>query len=721
MKWGLGNFITKKSVSPASASPFKSPSPAASISHKDEVSSISEKNQAAKEEKRSESEGVPSDSKPSRTLEEIGSCNTLGFDLDEAANGNNDSGEMLEEDGSKREGHNAAGNSDGDDENDNDDDESWVPLNAQKKRKSVLKESKKSGVEDKPKLLSLSAKSPKAKDVLKTDETRMKSSSSLKAPDGIRSKPSSLFNKKKKKQRNISSPSSSENEIDVVSFTPDVKGRNRSMDSASKTAISKEIKDVAKTLFTANPSDSEEDGEADVRQNNSSSSQQKKQDWRKIKTKKPISPLSSPPHVSPTHSMTTGQLSKTPRKLVGDNNNSAAFNHLESICKPLNLLSPLHSASSPTPSHSTKPLPSFQKSFSPVPQSSVSTGSPAPPVTLSNVGEPQIIVRIPLSGLSGKKLAPLRERKTRKSSPSKDATNLETNGAFSSVPMTLTPESRLQDMESGSKGHRVPPIGGDIASCHDTHGSKEVEVADRSGNLRKSSSSSASHGPSSKPPKHKIDPGGDAQLSSISSSISSTSSNLSLCTHQSPSLSSLSSRPSHKLPKNSKISPGKDILPPLHPSISSATTSSSLRSPMSPSNPLLNESAITLTEAANDKVATMSSYKKSSNSNSSYHNHQQSQHQSHHSSNHKRTPPSEASVSSGSKRSSSSSSSNNGVSSAKNPSDLGSSETDRTERSANAKDSKGLSVDGRPGKRKNPDDATEDNISAKRVRPEAVG
>ena len=157
-------------------------------------------------------------------------------------------------------------------------------------------------------------------------------------------------------------------------------------------------------------------------------------------------------------------INKTPIKTP---NKTPVFNiqdlDLESISRPINLLSPVH-ACSPTPAISPKPLPSFQTSFSPKPgnvQSHAETPlyeHETPPfVTLhqqkDGSSKPRILTRIMQQFLSDKQLSRLKEkREKRRLLVKSEAIKSEVK----SEPVTLKceiPDKKVDLIEA-----RVPPI-----------------------------------------------------------------------------------------------------------------------------------------------------------------------------------------------------------------------------------------------------------------------
>ncbi|GFS19832.1 hypothetical protein ElyMa_001554400 [Elysia marginata] len=353
-----------------------------------------------------------------------------------------------------------------------------------------------------------------------------------------------------KRKKSSKTTSHSDDEIDVVTFTPDVKARQRLSPSPGVAeAEDKRKQEASKRLFDKHSSDDcsdESDSKLSAPRGKNAHIHDTKRHRRKQSSLSSPSLTPSDHPIYHTAQITAGKIVlPIPKKFSSD---SAAYTlkQLESIARAPNLLAPVSPTFSPPPGSTSKePLPSFEQSFSPAPHPAGSTSietsslvsSPRPSIVVykpnhDGTSQPQITVEVPVWRLPERSLIWLKEkrRKSRTASSSsavldkvKEETSLREKSPHKSSSSSSsglqydskscsrvpphTPDSKLSSPSSGKRG------GG--ANSDIPH---QKAFNSSSSSLHESSGSAAT----SKPEKRKLsDSNGLGH--SVSSSLSSTS------------------------------------------------------------------------------------------------------------------------------------------------------------------------------------------------------
>ncbi|CAL1540692.1 unnamed protein product [Lymnaea stagnalis] len=434
--WQLNHFIQpskKSSTSPANASPSKPVSPPTchsappSVQHKEDTG------------------GKSPDQPRQRSLKEIGPCNSMPFDIT--------AHHRLSDDDS--DDHQA-------DREDNEDEDEFRRKHGGKNdlkpavRKTLVSSS---GLKEPKQLREDSGRKPGLKDSKtdivdrkKSDNVLVKDSKMLNSVTNNKDKKVSLSVSADKlpssntKKRRSKTGSSSDDEIDVVGFTPDKK--TRQLASSPDKTVSQSKQDVTKQLNGVLSMSSDEDSKSTMSRGKNAPSHLIKNHRRKEMSgdHNPSTTITTHhnAHEPSSSRATTSPVGKASKKLPAES--EVALDHLESISRPPNLLSPIHPVCSPPPYPSTKPLPSFQTSFSPAP---VPVTSVPPIVTLSHgTAHPKIMIHISRKLLSEKSLSRLKEKKEKR----------RRGGKTSSDTKSLVPTSKCDIISESVKESRVPPI-----------------------------------------------------------------------------------------------------------------------------------------------------------------------------------------------------------------------------------------------------------------------
>lgn len=487
MSWRLEHFMhpKKNSSSPISLSPLKSGSPP--LSHSAPPSVQPKDDAVAK---------TPDQSRPT-TLREVGHCGTMSFDVQ--------LDKILDE-----------GNDDDDDDNADLDDENGREV-LKRKTKTALSSTKDSNSSSAAKswnsALSKQPESRKCAPDLAQDSSRKVHSTESQPKASVpsaaqkivvasgselgRARNSSVSGSNKDRKENKSSitnithkklktqtplirtkpirpgsSSSSNDEIDVESFTPDEKGQQRLMSNPDNKIVDRKL---AKKLFLSEVSDEEWKSSPPGGSHVEVQNMKYRRKARDVESQ----PSSTNVPVETSSGMPSGTENKTSKK-----DSSVALDHLEAISKPPNLLSPLHSSYSSPSVTSTKPLPSFHTSFSPLHSS---TSAMPPYVTLSRnpngTSRPRIVVQIRHNFLDKKLFAWLKDKRKRRKNAKKEG-----KGGESSKCDTLSGSPRL-----------VPRL--EERSSQGDSGSIKEDDVPGAARLGEAASSSMAHSKSSHPPK----------------------------------------------------------------------------------------------------------------------------------------------------------------------------------------------------------------------------
>ncbi|RUS88188.1 hypothetical protein EGW08_004020, partial [Elysia chlorotica] len=567
MSWGLQHFMQSSknnSNSPANHSPLKSPnsvhSGPPSVRNKDD--SIAQ---------------TP-DSSRSRSLKDIGPSATMPFDPGVTTDHAVDSDDNQTD---KKNKANESDNSDNceDDDDSDSDDEDDNRVRKKKKRKKLVSHkevgaklpslspishatSKQSGSISGEKSESKTHKSlGKGRDPAQKPADLKVSSTALPSSEKVRRQHSSSYVAKskavtpvkgtesshKRKKSTSKTGSLSDVEIDVVSVTPDVKSRQRLSPGTEEDASEDRRKqEASKRLFEDEPSDSSEESDSKLsasRGKNIHIHDSKRHRRKHSPSGSPSLTSSLPPNFHTAQ--TTAE--KIPKKLSSD---SDALEHLRSMAKPPNLLSPISSVfpSPPGAFSSKEKLPSFEKSFSPAPhpggsaslESSSLLSSPRPSIIISKqnhdgTSQPQIKVQVPIWCLPEHSLTWLREKKRKSRKSNSSSADVEkTKEEFPSrekSPQKPSFPTSSSGQPHDHKNSRVPPIPDPKLSSPSSgkQGSASNDIPQQK-SLTSTSSDSAS---AQKPEKRKV---------SDSNGVG----------HSAP--SNLSSTSQYKIPKTSKTS-----------------------------------------------------------------------------------------------------------------------------------------------------------------------
>ena len=497
MSWGLGNFMNsskKNTNSPANHSPLKSPnsvhSDPPSVNNKDD------------------SVAQTPDSSRSRSLKDIGPSETMPFDPGVTRDSVVDSDDNQADRESKENESDKLDNDEGDDDSDDEDDNR---VRKKKKRKKVVSEQevgmklpssssiphatcKQSGSTSGEKSELKTHKSHesllgKEKDPAHRPAGLKVSSTTLTSSEKLRHQhPSSSFSSKSsavtpvkttesshKRKKSSKAASLSDVEIDVVSITPDAKGRQRLSPSPEEDASEDRGKqEASKRLFDNHPSNDssdESDSKLSVSRGKSIHIHDSKRHRRKHSLSSSPTPNSSLPPNSHTAQTTAEKISK---KFPSDSD-AVTLEHLKSMAKPPNLLSPISSVfpSPPGVFSSKEKLPSFEKSFSPAPhpggslETSSLLSSPRPSIIISKqnhdgTSQPQMKVQVPFWCLPERSLTWLREKKRksrRANSSSVDVEKIkEEMPSREKSPHNSSLPSSSSGQQHEPKNSRVPPF-----------------------------------------------------------------------------------------------------------------------------------------------------------------------------------------------------------------------------------------------------------------------
>ncbi|KAI8798390.1 AF4/FMR2 family member 4 [Biomphalaria glabrata] len=238
--------------------------------------------------------------------------------------------------------------------------------------------------------------------------------------------------------------SSSDDEIDVVGYTPE-KPKHQSNNVQQKGKSEMPLNFPVGALSTS----SDEDNHKLLATDKNAPNHIPKHTKRKVNAKGDSSNLKD--------------ISKdTPNP--GGSKDSILPSDLESMIHPPNLLSPIHTAHSPSPAPSTKPLPSFRNSFSPPPPKARS-----PIVTVSQSGDgspaPRLVVRVQKALVNDKQLKRLKEKQEK----------IRNGGKISKEIKSVEPSAKSEVVSDSQKEARVPPFSDNksFISVHSTSSIKD--------------------------------------------------------------------------------------------------------------------------------------------------------------------------------------------------------------------------------------------------------
>ncbi|KAH9499525.1 hypothetical protein Btru_078061 [Bulinus truncatus] len=406
--WSLINFINpirKSSTSPVAASPSKPFSPPTVHSAPPSV------------QLKEDSGGKPSDENHhQRTLKEIGPCVSMPFDVLAASKHSDEEADI---------------------------DEASEVLNVKTSHQPAVRKSSSSSFTESKKRIDQGGDNRRqwSKDKASLESPSIRkheygSTPKSSGPEVKQGTPSfSSLEKSSNNKRLLSRAGSSSDDefVDVVGLTPE-----KPQQPPNKVYKGKQEVPISNgTSLSASDEDNHDSMAADKNAPSNQPKHHRRKDFGRNDT-------TTPTNISTEASSSgdTPAVVKTSKMLPSD---------LESISRPPNLLSPIHSAYSPSPTpSSSKPLPSFRTSFSP---SSSHTGTAkTPTVTVSRDGDgspaPKVMIQIRLAFLPEKQLSRLRDKKEKLKNGvklSKDVKTVETSIKGDTIP-------------DSQKDSRVPPV-----------------------------------------------------------------------------------------------------------------------------------------------------------------------------------------------------------------------------------------------------------------------